>query len=364
MKIGVIGSSGKVAKGVIELLLKVKEYSLVLGVHRDLSMVNVNDFPQAKVSFLEVDVYSEESLWKFCSICDGIINCAGPSASLQARVANVCTRLDMIYVDVSGGQAAYNEISTIPDFDKRCLSIISAGIYPGLTEIFAAYIAAQYTEPVMVKEFFWGNSELSFNAAYDIVSSLEKDEGTGLSYCHNGKIEKIHNISSVIKFPFFDEEIVVMPFINSEYASMSRKNKIQNGYFYNTFRNNQALIKFSMLKALKQYKTEEEKSDSAQKIITMFQQEVDASVPRVALLVASEGMLDECKMERKDVLISDYDWNQITGYIAAIAMLYAAEYKRIEKGLYYACDIVDPEYIINKLVDLNIMRLSSEGAFE
>ncbi|MNW12017.1 hypothetical protein D3C71_2096000 [compost metagenome] len=72
-----------------------------------------------------------------------------------------------------------------PELTAKGLTfIVSAGIYPGLSELLPAYAAQAYFDEVERLElFFAGSGEFSLNAAYDIVCSIEEDSGYGMACC-------------------------------------------------------------------------------------------------------------------------------------------------------------------------------------
>jgi saccharopine dehydrogenase (NAD+, L-lysine-forming) len=361
MRIGVIGATGKAGRGVIDILGKETEHFIVLGGRKEEVLDQLARTLNGQVKVMYVDVYEEKTLLSFCEECDALINCAGPSSKILGRIAKACIEKNCLYVDTSGDKAMYQKIKQEINKKEDALCVLSAGIYPGLTEIFADYIAKQYDSIHTLKEYFRGNSELSFNAAYDLVSSMENKEGAGMSYCKQGVVTKLTLDSSSSKhLPNSTEAVMILPLISEEFLQIVKTNQIEEGYFYNTFPNHDTMMQFMMIKALEQFKTEEQKSQSANKLCRLFLQQKKHSDPSVLLLIESEGKKQEKAKKREDVLISDENWNDITGYIAALTTLYLLKQKTPNHGIYFASNVVDSKEMIQKLLDYKKVQLYKE----
>lgn len=353
MVIGVLGATGLVGKGAVEVLLQQKDIDILIGCRNAEKAKNIYG-NEIEKNIFEVDLFDCDKLKEFCSRCNIIINCAGPSAKVLNIVADVCIDLGKDYIDVSGDKDIYdNLIKRKRDvIDKNVLCLIGAGAYPGLTEIFPSFVANEYFDKVeTIKEFFAGCGEFSENAAYDIVASIEKKQGYGMCYCKEGKIEKIkENLYTSYKLPDPAGELDVYPVISDEFLRGISKSNIKNAYFYNTYPNKDVLMQFITIKMMQQYKTEEEKRKSAK---ALSQKYSSGNLEYTMYSILASGIKNN---EKLDIQISLYykdNWNKLTGIVAAgTALLICNDNKK--SGYYYASDIIKEDLLIKYLIDYKV----------
>lgn len=357
--IGILGASGAVGKGSVRTLLKHSEITLILGGRNTEKLKRIYGY-EDRVYFKEVDIYKDELLKDFVKKCDLVINCTGPATEVQDMVGKVCIDEEVLYIDVSGDKDMYKKLKEYQSIKKQGVCVVSAGTYPGLTELYADYISKNHYDSVVeLKEYFNGNSELSFTGAYDIIASLEKSEGEGMVFCNKGSLEKINgNIEYKKKLPHPAENVNVIPLISNEFFEVSKKNNIEIAYFYNSFSSSKKLMDFIQIKVSKKFVTEEEKSESARKVMEIF---FDKEKKEYFLLaVDSKGIKNGEIHKREDVLTCEGNWNVITGDVAAVGALELIQNTGLEKGeIYYAASILDSRRIIDYLIQEGKIKISS-----
>ncbi len=350
--IGILGFRGLVGCGALEMLKSTGKYQLQLGsrsIQTDQKQIEESEH----ISSQKVDLFDRQQLEIFCKPCDLVINCAGPSSKILSRVAQVCIDNNKLYVDPSGDKMMVKSIS---DYFKSKPAppdcVLSAGVYPGLTEIFVNYLAEEcYDEMFTVKEYFAGGGSFSKNGAYDIISSLANDEGAGLAFCKNGQIEKMtagFGGSSLLPAPF--GQVQHIPLVSDEFLLVARKQELKEAYFYNTFPNGDMLTQFIMIKASGQYKTEEQKIASAGKLIDIYKKGNNQE-NCFMLHTISSGQKGGKETECHTTLTCDTNWNELSGTIAGIV---ADEL--LEKGEHrgvccYAQEMISAKSVITYLVD-------------
>lgn len=343
MRIGVFGATGRVGKGVLKVLEREK-FQVTAFYRNPVKARELQDFQSEKFKISRLDLEDSEALDEACEECDLLINCAGPSDEIKDRIAVRCIEKGKKYLDVAGGKVLKEKIEQNMTVGNNCCCVLGAGIYPGLTEVFAAAVARKYPSLKELKLYFYGNSPLSETAAYDIVAGMEDSSG-GMCYVKDGKAVKISGIEKMggEKQPPFDH-LVTMPVLGDEFREMAFKEKIPEACFFHSFSDNKELMDFVMIKAMQKYRTKEGKAESAK----LIQQTFYSPEKRREVILLAEYV---CEGEERGWirLWSDEDWSLITGYVAAFA---ATELIRSEKapiGVFYLEEIIDAEKLLESL---------------
>lgn len=359
--IGLLGASGKVGRGAAELLLGASGYELVLG-GRDTDKLRREYGELAEsVRLMKVDVFDEKELLAFCGECDVILNCAGPAKRIIDRVALAALRQSVHYVDAAGDEHLYRQLMEhLPELEAKRLSfIVSAGIYPGLSEVLPAYVSQTYFDEVEQLElFFAGAGDFSVNAAYDIVCSIEEGTGMGMAYCLNGEAGKINGpYRQTYTFSAPAGKRDAYPVLSLEFLEMARRNGLRSAWFYNTYPDRAMLAKFMTIKALQQYKTKEQKMTSARMLAAHYA--ASESPERCAngsdnrsyaqYQLLAKGLKDGRKLELSSQLLYRGDWNQLSGIVAASIAQLVLEDGGAEPGCFFASQGVNPGRVIEAL---------------
>lgn len=358
--IGLLGASGQVGRGAAELLLNAPGCRVVLG-GRDTDKLRRQYGELAESArVIKVDVFDEEEIDAFCGECDIVINCAGPTKQIKDCVALAALRQSAHYVDAAGDERLYRQlIEHQPDLETKQLTfIVSAGIYPGLSEVLPAYVAQTYFDEVEQLElFFAGAGDFSVNAAYDIVCSIEEGNGLGMHFCRNGEASKISgSFRQNYTFPAPAGKRDAYPVLSFEFLDMARRNELRSAWLYNTYPDRAVLAKFMTIKALQQYKTEEQKRTSALMLAEHYRASgssdgctngsSDRSYAQYQLL--AKGIKDSRRLELSGQLLYRGDWNRLSGIVAASAAQLVLE-DGAEPGCFFASHGVNPGRMIEAL---------------
>lgn len=190
---GIIGGSGATGSMVVSALHKSSPCNLLVG-GRDLGKCQALTAQfDARVSAALVDVLNPASLDMFCSQCSIIINCAGPVALLQDRVAQAALRTHCHYIDPAGVTLVKEHMhSHAEDIAAERLSfVISAGWMPGLSELLAVYVHARAKarmEPVESVTIYLADSgDWSRSALFDAAWFVHKRGLSGPGYFRAGE---------------------------------------------------------------------------------------------------------------------------------------------------------------------------------
>lgn len=172
--IGITGGYGKVGCQLARELVGMTPYPVLIG-GRDADRARaLADELGSRVSWQRTDVDDREMLDVFCSRCDLVINCAGPSRNIRDKVALSALRGNAHYIDAAGEEPLRDLLAGRSSAIREdgLSFILSAGTYPGLSGVFPSHLAQTYFDAVHSAELFFhfGDSRLSLNAAQDIVA--------------------------------------------------------------------------------------------------------------------------------------------------------------------------------------------------
>lgn len=350
--IGILGVSGRVGRAAVKTLLPLREYKLILGSRNQEKTRKVFPELETGVDCRPVDIYNKDLLEDFCRRCDLVVNCAGPSRQILDRVAAAAIEQGAHYVDVSGDERLYKQLMkrNREIKEKKLSVIISAGVYPGLSELFPAYVAEKYFEDLDLLElFFAGQGEFSLNAAYDIVCSIQDNTGLGMTYCENGEAKKITTaFHSSYLLPRPAGKLDTYPILNQEFKQLANRYNIKSAYFYNTYPNKSVLNKFVMIKALEQYKTEEQKRTSARILAEQYGGEKKETKDFTMFHLSAKGSKNGKPMQLDANVLFQNDWNTLSGIIAANVARLIIEGQR-DPGCFFAAEGVNAANLMKAL---------------
>ncbi|MBU5228212.1 saccharopine dehydrogenase NADP-binding domain-containing protein [Clostridium senegalense] len=356
--IGILGATGVVGIGAVKTILKLNKYDVLLG-YRNLEKIkSLYKDMISEDQYMKVEINNEDLVDNFCDRCDLVVNCAGPSNLISIKVAKSCIKKNVNYLDVSGNKALYDYIKEKQSeiIKKKLLFIISAGIYPGLSEIYPAYISESIFDKVDKLEIYFNHKgEMSFNAAYDFVCGIEENSGQGMMYCRDGISVKLENRRNQnYKDYGLEKSFDVYPVLNTEFIGMVRQQKIKNAYFYNVYEDKSILNDYVIIKALKQYETEKQKKESARLLMKHNLKSIKKD-EFVSMDIQANGYKDNCYIEVISKLLCKYDGNKLSGVVAANVVDNIISNKSNIVGTYYPSQIINLKNFINRLIDQSII---------
>ncbi len=353
--IGIVGATGQVGSGIVETLLKNNTYELLLGGRKIDKLREKYGKESEPIKYQTVDVFDEKSILSFCGQCDLVINAVGPSSLVLDRVANACMLTNVDYIDVSGDKTMKMAIEeSITKYDSNISLVISAGVYPGLTEMFLAFLLQQNKEPIdNISSYFAGKGNFSETGAYDIISSLENDEGYGMTYYCQGETKKLTSgLGSPVNLPSPFHQVYTLPVISEEFMECLKDFRVVNAYFYNTFPTSKMLSDFIMIKAMQQFKTEAEKRGSARRLVDNYETQ-DKYQGFIIYIV-----WDEKGAKKTTWLQSNANWNYCSGIIAAITAMQMLDINLTNKRrCHYAQSIVNIEALFKHLLSTDYISI-------
>lgn len=254
---GVIGGYGRIGTEVINTLLKMTDAEILAGGRNSDKCREHSSGCESRISYQKVDIHSDASLSLFCRKCHIVINCAGPSSTIFDKVARAALRHKIHYIDVGGSEALYNELLLREDMirDNDTAFVVTSGMYPGLTEVFPAYIASGYFDEVESLEYYFAvNDHMTYSSAYDIVCGMLKNDDVSPSFYEDGQKKKCQSVSTLeLELPHPVGKVPGVMTFNSDMLRIVENYNIKSARFYNIFsgeRIRQVLFEIGMLKML------------------------------------------------------------------------------------------------------------------
>ena len=342
VKVGIIGSSGKVGK-IASKMLKDKYY--IIGGQRKVNKKNYCD------KTIYVDVYNDESLREFCDRCDVILNCAGPSYIIGDKVALATLANNVMYVDAFGGNTLEDKLEPVKN---KGIFVISAGCNPGLSGVIARFLIDKFSNLNKISIFFGGQEKGSRNACADIILSSLNGYGIPESSIENFNV--IKNYSNNIGYKEMNlqginEPVQVQSYLTKEMIRFSKRFNVPTVESFQIIPDikSQSLFKDGCMKIAL---CKDLKSDMWNIIDKIVDQNNTLNKTKNKW-TAIHGKVEE---EGYEITIKAYDSSVISGYVAALVVENIIENK-YENGVYWPFEILNPKVTIEALKKNNVIDI-------
>lgn len=360
ISVGVIGGYGVVGLETVKCLLRISQFRILVGGRSLNKSQALASRLGRRVCGESVDVFSIESLNRFCEECDLVINCAGPSRLISDRVALASLRQKIHYVDVAGDEPLYEKLLHKKEEikNKKLNFILSAGILPGLYGVFPDYIANTEFDSIDDLKYYWaGEGSLSFSAAYDYVCSIEEGFGVVSSYYDMGEIRKIKvGFSESIILPSPVGEVSIYSILTPELIRVARKYEIKSAYAYNAYRDKSDLNVMMSIGVLKQYQTEEQKNTSARRLTELFASKKHSTPVFSMFHLIATGLKNNKHVKLISTLFfNDGDGNVLSGIIAGITAKLIIDGETNGMGCSFLPEGINTNKIIELLETQNVV---------
>jgi hypothetical protein len=123
--------------------------------------------------------------------------------------------------------------------------------------------------------------------------------------------------------------------------SAARAYGFRSAIFYNTYPDQSALSKFVIIKALEQYKTEEQKWSSAKLLAEHFASGEQAANDYTMLHMVAAGKRDGRPLQLVSHLLYRGDCSTLSGIVAGFTARLVMESDRRKTGCYWAAEGID-----------------------
>lgn len=342
--VGILGYEGAIGKIAMNLLKE--SYTIRGGQRRPPKNLEDNlDF-----QWMKADAYDEASLDNFCSGCEVILNCAGPSYCIGDRVAIAAQKAGAYYIDAFGADILEKALLE-KNYHKKGTFIISAGNFPGLSAILPCWLAKQGFETVEKMDIFSGGIEKStWSACADVLLSSISGFGTPDAIFRDGSIIKSnYEYKDKVFVPGFNQEFYIQDFINSETVKLARALNLKEARWINIINNK--LVKDIMAKACSRLiidKSGKALNETVTKVNDLINMHIGGNKQWYTMMVEIEGIINK-KQARKRAILSTSNSCELSGVVAATAVERVLE-GNTHNGVYWAFECLDPAKVVEKLI--------------
>ena len=352
-RIGIVGGYGRVGLETARHLIKTTDYDIVIGGRSirkaDETATNLG----ARVSAQMVDIDDQSALDAFCRECGLVINCTGPSWRVLDRVAIAALRQGVHYVDPGGYDPLYNALTDNQEElkEKGLTFIMSAGLLPGLSGLFPAYVAQNRFDHVKYLEIYYiGRDRWTFNSAYDIASSLEDPDSRGMVYYKNGEMQKagLFSLSKKAVLPPPIGKIRVFMIFTQELKSVIETNGIETSYAYGTNSGKRVPMVMAYIKMFKQSRTHEQRLRSADLIVKAAKKDLKKKEPYFMVHTIMDGEKDG-REKKLMATLSFKDTYKPTGVVAANTARFVMEGAVTRPGRFFLAESVNAQLFMAAL---------------
>ncbi|MGR3622358.1 saccharopine dehydrogenase NADP-binding domain-containing protein [Pseudophaeobacter sp.] len=246
MKIAILGASGAVGRSIVEHLASEPQLTLRLGARR------IDRLPSAwhqTHEIMVVDLANPDALAAFCSGCDVIVNCTGPTHQVGDVVLRAAVAARADYVDAAGDETVFSMLQRNPPPAERRL-VLSAGIMPGLTALLPRYLATLVGQPSALQSWSGGRDVFTKTAAEEYVASLGNGHGRSLAAWRGQVCERILTSQPEAEVPGFLRPVTCHPYLSQENERVARCLGLAEGSWYNVFEGQQIAAAFGEVQSL------------------------------------------------------------------------------------------------------------------
>lgn len=341
--VGIIGISGQVGKRVIH---NMKDRYNIRGGQRNIEIVKEQYTGLPNIEILCVDIFNSQELKEFCIGCTVVVNCAGPSFSIGARVAEAATLADAIYVDVYGSINLKNLLMK-NNISNKNVFILSAGAYPGFSEILPLYVMTEKFDEVSKMQIYVGNKEtIGYASAVDYVLSAKNAFGISEGSIKNCEI--VIESSSVGKQALIDvigEKVLLSKYLFNELKDMAINQKISNICFYNIIPEDKLhQLLFESCREVMEMKDMEEVNLKIQKAV-----KEKVITPWFVIGVEAIGTKNH-KNTKINMMLKNKDSYEITAKVLEVVIEKCIK-NTFQKGIYWAHEYVDSIKVVNFIIN-------------
>lgn len=273
-----------------------------------------------------------------------VVQAAGPAGLVGDRVCTAALAAGSLVVDVTGGEL-YAGVAA--GGEGRCIH--SAGVYPGLTEVWADHvISTSLDECQRVEIYLAGNGGFSATGNLDVLASLA--DGTTVAMAHlvaEQTVVAAEGVRSVVLPPPVGR-VRALPVVGPGLRALAARRRIGRAVYYNTFSDSAALEQMMAVRA-------ELDAGALPRDLAV---RMSAHNPPAGqdghcmVFVSAHGRRGGTPARADGAILLPTDWNTGSGWVAAATLLAlrAGAGSGGSSPVCSALDAVDPAAVIEALV--------------
>ncbi len=345
-KIGIVGGYGRVGEETARHLIANTGHDIVVaGRDPEKADKTARKLGGRRISGEAVDINDRDMLDAFCKGCDLVINCAGPSWRILDRIAAAALRQGVHYVDPGGYEPLVNALSGEQKQleEKGLVFIVAAGLLPGMSGLFPAYVVQSCFDRVDSLEVYYvGHDKWTFNSAYDIASSLDGSDAWEAAYYENGETKKagLFSMSKKTALPAPIGTIRSYLMFTGELKKVVEANGVRRVHAYGTNSGRRMPMVMASIKLFRQSRTHEQRLRAANRIVRAAEKDLREKDPCFMVHVVVEGE-EKGRQKKLAATLSFQDTYKPTGVVAANTARFVIENKVDGSGLFLLPESVD-----------------------
>lgn len=349
--IGVAGATGSVGRWAVRELSRMGVGPLRLGGRQARTLAEV----ATKVAGAEVhpfDLEDAQGTARFCAGCTVVLNCAGPSYLILDTLARAAAASGAAYVNVSGDEPVHRRLCVSGGAGTAVLStaVLSAGMLPGLSALLPRWMAGGLDGVDWLSCYVGGLERCSPSSATDMILSMQtgdgEDYGQALAGWRHGRVEpRVLRPAKDVDVPFFPDPVSTHPFLSGESARLGASLGAGSLDFWNVFVGDRLVNAFTRMRT--RPPQGEGLTSAVQELTRAAELDLFGRKPYYALVFEMGGELDGSAVVRTAALRTG-DAYALIAAVAALAVRAVVE-GRVEPGMHYAAEVLDPEWSIQQL---------------
>ncbi|MEV6033894.1 saccharopine dehydrogenase NADP-binding domain-containing protein [Nonomuraea sp. NPDC052116] len=181
----------------------------------------------------QVDALDAAELARFCTGCQVVVNCAGPSYLLRDRVARAAFAAGADYVDAAGDAAAFAQADA---GTQGRTAVLSAGMLPGLTGLVPRHLAALASPNAGLRldVYTGGLDRLTPAAAGDFLLAGQEERGAALAAWRDGaRVARALTPVHDVQLPYFPGPVTAYPYLSAEAERVAAELGLAEARWYN-----------------------------------------------------------------------------------------------------------------------------------
>jgi saccharopine dehydrogenase (NAD+, L-lysine forming) len=361
--VGVIGGYGATGEVVVRQLIESTDCDVIVGGRDGGRAAQLAERMGARARATAVEAMSEAALDSFCGGCQLIVNCAGPSSVVGARVALAAMRHNCHYLDPGGYRPLVETLRAHRvTLERSGLTfIVSAGWIPGLCEVFVHYvdaIAREQLEDLERLDVYYGDrSAWSRTGVVDIAWHAVHSGECG-AFVRGGWLRRNElTAARLYRFPTPIGRQLVMPHYKAELSALARDGG------YRCVCNYVGLMSVRTLLAMGYARTflRGDLQRAARLIGASLKRDRERCGGGGAVCVTVDATASRTPVRLVATLLEDrHYW--VTGVVPATAARMLMSGTLASTGCNYLCDAVDPRVFMAEMGKLSVRHSLLIGA--
>ncbi|GAA2625670.1 saccharopine dehydrogenase NADP-binding domain-containing protein [Actinomadura fulvescens] len=287
---------------------------------------------------MRVDLHDPHSLAEFCSGCEVVVNCAGPSYQVLDLVARAALTAGAHYVDAAGDLVALDALGDPPGHRA---AVFSAGLMPGLSGLLPRLLA---TGPLARLDIYVGGAaRIGELSAVDALLTRGPRFGLALAAWRDGEIVPgaLKPLRSV-SLPGFRGQVHAWPFLSAETSRLAAELDIGE------LRNHTVYVTESVPRALAAAWADDGPLERhVPEVVAAAEADLAATGPYYTMLFQAVPR-DPVPGVPRRLILRTPDSYALSGVVAALTAIDVLD-GRIKPGAHLAAEVLDPSAVLDRL---------------